>query len=122
MYVGKVPTYSSLKASKGTVFFLPLPMAKTLEMLEEVTGDYQCPLPSPELYIMVSGKPSKERVVWRTIVNVDAVKAAVQKLKQINWLCRKVNEQSVDDVAKQVVQTVDTTTSTICISNKRRRV
>ena len=63
-YTGNVPTYSSLKASKGTVFFLPLPMAKTLETLEEVTGDYQCPFLSPELYIMVNGKPSKGKVVW----------------------------------------------------------
>ena len=30
-------------------------------------------------------KPSKDKVVWRTIVNVDAVKAAVHKLKQINF-------------------------------------
>ena len=82
-YTGKVPAYSSLKASKGTMFFLPLPMEKTLETLEEVNGDDQCPLPSPELYIMVNGKPSKEKVVWRTIVNVDAAKAAINTLKQI---------------------------------------
>ena len=83
MYTGKVPAYSSLKASKGTIFFLPLPMEKTLEMLEEVNIDDQCPLPSPELYIMVNGKPSKEKVVWRTIVNVDAVKAAISTLKAL---------------------------------------
>ena len=32
-YTAKVPAYSSLKESKGTMFFLPLPMEKTLEML-----------------------------------------------------------------------------------------
>ena len=32
----KVPKYNSLKACKGTVFFLPLPLEKTLETLGEV--------------------------------------------------------------------------------------
>ena len=62
---------------------------------------------------MVTGKPSKEKVVWRTMVNVDAVKAAIKKLKDTNWLYQKVDEDSVDDVARQVIETVDTTTSTM---------
>ena len=95
------------------MFFLPLPMNKTLETLDKVADNKQCPLPSPELYIMVTGKPSKEKVVWRTMVNVDAVKAAIKKLKDTNWLYQKVDEDSVDDVARQVIETVDTTTSTM---------
>ena len=35
-YTAKVPIYNSLKASKGTVFFLPLPLNKTLETLDQV--------------------------------------------------------------------------------------
>ena len=73
------------------MFFLPLLMERTLETLQEVAGSEQCPLPSPELYIMVNGKPSKGKVMWRTIVNVDTVKAAVAKLEQINWLYKKVD-------------------------------
>ena len=34
-YTGKVPTYNSLKACKGTMFFLPLPLNKTLDTLEK---------------------------------------------------------------------------------------
>ena len=30
-YTGKVPTYNSLQACKGTMFFLPLPLNKTME-------------------------------------------------------------------------------------------
>ena len=33
-YTAKVPAYNSLKACKGTVFFLPLPLKKTLETLD----------------------------------------------------------------------------------------
>ena len=97
-------------------------MVKTLETLKEVTGPDQCPLPSSELYIMVHGEPSKEKVIWRTIVNVDAVKAAVRNLKQINWLYRKADEQSVDDVTKQVIETIDTTISTMLVKTTKEEV
>ena len=46
-YTAKVPIYNSLKAHMGTVFFLPLPLNKTLETLEQ-SGHA---LPNPELYI-----------------------------------------------------------------------
>ena len=46
---------------------------------------------------------------------MDAMKAAIHKLKQTNWLHQKVDEQSVDDVAKQVIETVDTTNSTMLV-------
>ena len=35
-YTAKVPVYNSLKACKGTMFFLPLPLHKTLETLDQV--------------------------------------------------------------------------------------
>ena len=35
-YTAKVPVYNSLKACKGTIFFLPLPLRKTLETLDQV--------------------------------------------------------------------------------------
>ena len=59
---------------------------------------------------------------WRTIVNVGAVKAAVCKLKQINWLYKKVDEQSVDKVVKQVIETVDNTTSTMLVKATKEDV
>ena len=34
-YTAKVPIYNSLKACKGTVFYLPLPVAKTMKTLSE---------------------------------------------------------------------------------------
>ena len=35
-YMGKVPSHNSLKACKGTMFFLPLPLEKTVKTMEEV--------------------------------------------------------------------------------------
>ena len=57
-YTAKVSVYNSLKACKGTVFFLPLPLNETLETLDQVE---QCggALPNPELYIIVNGRPTK---------------------------------------------------------------
>ena len=75
-YTGNVPSYNSLKACKGTMFFLPLPLEKTLQTLDEA-GEA---LPDPELYIIVNGVPSKNKVVWQSIVNVEQLKVAIQKL------------------------------------------
>ena len=78
MYTANVPMYNSLKASKGSMFFLPLPLDKTMEALEKVKDT--CLLPSPELYIIVNGKPTKGKVVWHSLVDVNDLTAAVQKL------------------------------------------
>ena len=43
-------------------------------------------LPDPELYIVVSGNPSKQKILWQSMVNVAHVTAAIKNLKQINWL------------------------------------
>ena len=64
-YTAKVPTYNSLKACKGSMLFLPLPLDKTLQTLEEVGENTT--LASPELYIIVNGRPTKIKVVWHTI-------------------------------------------------------
>ena len=82
-YTGKVHHYNSLKAYKGTMFFLPLPLNKTLETLNDVNGG-DTSLPNPELYIIVNGKPTKSKVIWRTLVNVNHVKKAINTLKSCN--------------------------------------
>ena len=47
-YTGKVPRYNSLQACKGTMFFLPLPLNKTIETLNKVQ-QHTSVLPDPEL-------------------------------------------------------------------------
>ena len=46
-YTAKVPMFNSLKACKGIIFFLPLPLEKTLDNFDEV--DNNVSLASPEL-------------------------------------------------------------------------
>ena len=109
-YMGKVPTYNSLKACKGTMFFLPLPMKRTHETLDQVEFS-KATLPDPELYIIINGKPTKNKVIWRTLVDVNRVKKAVDKLKEINRLYEDVADNAVDVSTKQVIEVVNSTTS-----------
>ena len=41
------------------------------------------------------------------------MKAAIHKLKEINWLYKDVSENDLDDVARKVIETVSETTSTM---------
>ena len=59
-YTNKVPVYNSLKACKGNMFFLPLPMHKTMETLDDVE-EAEVALSNPELYIIVNCKPTKDK-------------------------------------------------------------
>ena len=112
-YTAKVPIYNSLKACKGTMFFLPLPLNKTLETLDQVKQSGDTALPDPDLYIIVNGRPTKSKVVWRSLVDVNRVKAAIQKLKESNWLYKEVDDDSVDESAKKVIEVTNGTSSTM---------
>ena len=72
------------------MFFLPLSLNKTLDQSNRDTA-----LPDPELYIIVNGRPNNSNTVWRSLVNVNHVKAAINKLKEINWLYSDVDDESI---------------------------
>ena len=105
-----MPAYNALQACKGTMFFLPLPLNKTLETLSEIY-DKKFALPDPELFIILNGVPTKNKVVWQTLVDINALKLAIHKLKEINWVYRNLDDQSLDDAAKKVVEVVDKASS-----------
>ena len=51
-YTGNVSNHSNVRACKGTMFFLPLPLEKTLKTIQEVEkkpGEAMAGLPDPEL-------------------------------------------------------------------------
>ena len=73
-YTNKVPVYNSLKACKGNMFFLPLPMHKTMETLGDVEET------EVELYIIINCKPTKDKVVWRSLVQGCTEEAQTNKL------------------------------------------
>ena len=70
------------------MFFLPLPLKRTLETLDDVKQMKPCVLPDQELYIIVNRKPTKSNMVWCSLVNVNHIKTAISTLKIYNWLYR----------------------------------
>ena len=118
-YTGKVPIYNATKGLKGTMFFLPLPLQNTIEAFDDLgmpsdfmSEDLQM-LPDPELYIVLDGQPTKNKVVWQSLVDVNDIKRAVKKLKETNWLYKNIDESSVDDAAKKAIEVVSSTSSTL---------
>ena len=74
------------------MFFLLLPLEKTLETLKEVENKMDCfpgKLPDPELFIIVNSKPTKNRIIWQSLINVDQLKAALKNAERYQLaLCR----------------------------------
>ena len=50
-------------------------------------------------------------MIWQSLINVDMLKSALRKLKSINWLYADVNENSLDDASRQIVESVSDTSS-----------
>uniref|UniRef100_A0A1X7SJ22 Uncharacterized protein n=1 Tax=Amphimedon queenslandica TaxID=400682 RepID=A0A1X7SJ22_AMPQE len=65
-------------------------------------------LPNPELNIIVNGQPTKSNNVWCSLVDVNKIKAALRKLKEINWLYRNVDD-SIDELCKNFIQVLSNT-------------
>ena len=105
-YTGKVPRYNSLRL-QGTMFFLPLPLNKTIETLNNVQ-QHTSVLPDPELYIIVNGRPTKSNVVWRSLVDVNHLKTAIRKLRSCNWL---FHEKCIDESTKHIIEVSNNATT-----------
>ena len=48
-----------------------------------------------------------------SLVNVDLVKTAAQKLTETNWLYKGLDDKSVDEAAKHVIEVTNNTSSTM---------
>ena len=94
------------------MFFLPLPFNKTATTLEQVEH-FSNALLEPELYIAVNGKPTKGQVMWRSLVNTELIRAAIETLKEMYWLYRDVDIKSVDEAAERVGEVTNSATSTM---------
>ena len=57
---------------------------------------------------MVNSHPSKTRVVWHDLVDVNDVKAAITKLKEINPFYKHVDDKSLDSSVREVVEVAAT--------------
>ena len=88
-------------------------MDKTFSELKALSEDTVPSLPDPELFILVDGRPTKDKVVWQTLVDVGNVKKAIKKLKEINVFYKDISDSAVDDVAKKTIEVVSNTSSTL---------
>ena len=70
-------------------------------------------LPDPEMYVILNGKPTKGNIVWQKLVDVNKVKCAFQKLKEINWVYGDIDDDSVDEASKKVIEVCESATSTM---------
>ena len=70
-------------------------------------------LPDPELYITVEGRLTKDKIVWQGIVDVDNVRHANDKLRDLNWLYRTLDESRVDEAAKKTIEVVSSASNPI---------
>ena len=111
--MSKVPIYNCLKAVKGTMFVLPLPLEKTLSDIKNLSFNSMSPLPDPEVYIIVNGRPTKNNVVWQSLVNVDNVKQAVLKMKETNIFYKNISDSAVDDATKKTIEAVSNVNTTL---------
>ena len=91
------------------------PLDRTLQGIEDVESNASVGLPDPDIYILVSGKPSKNKLLCQSLVNVGHVRAVVEKLREINWPYAAVDYSSVDDASWRIVESVSDTTSSMLV-------
>ena len=70
---GHLPYKYRANAMKGSVFYLPVPLEKTLETLKEDRLDSKSCNP----FIFVFGVPKKNREVWKSLIDVKRVHSAL---------------------------------------------
>ena len=99
------------------MFFLPLPLEKTVKTLDEVSqnadGVAVTRLPNPELFIIVNSKSKTNKVVWQSFIDISALRDALRKLKDINWVYADIDEASLNDAARHIIECVSDTNSTM---------
>ena len=110
-YTRKGSHLQLIESGQRNNIFLPLPMQNSLDRLNEAgfraqfsSDDIMSTLPDPELYNIVDGRPTKDKVVWQGIGDVDNVRHAVDKLRDINWLYKTLDENSVDEATKKLLK------------------
>ena len=84
--------------------FLATAIRKNAATLADIEASKTVSLPDPELFIIVNGVATKKKVIWRTLVDIKQLNAALGKLKDINWLYQLVDDDNVNELAKKVVE------------------
>ena len=59
----------------------------------------------------MNGRPTKNNIVWHSLVNVNHVKTAIRTLRSCNWLYRNVHEKCIDESTKQIIEVSNNATT-----------
>ena len=76
------------------MFVLPLPLENTPATLEQSEGG----LAKPQLYVVVNGIPTKKKVIWRSLVDVNKSQSCCS-----NWLFSDVDQDKVEKTGDEIV-------------------
>ncbi|KAI5733727.1 hypothetical protein M8J76_015236 [Diaphorina citri] len=87
--VGKkhIPNRHAIKKVKGRAFHLPLPLDSTLKKLPKVEDPLN---KDQELFVLMRSSPSKNKVIWQDLVDVNKVYSALAYLKDHNLHYAKI--------------------------------
>ena len=88
---GKRPPSEMVRASRGTIVHLPLPLQENVKVMNTISAE--------NLNIIVNGLPTRAGLVWQHFVRPKAVLAALKILKAINPLYKDVVVASEDGLA-----------------------
>ena len=109
-YSMKVSSHNSLRACSGAVCYLPLSTKTTVETSDQVQSLSES-LPVPEVSIFLHTAPTKRNVVYRSLISVDKITAALQWLTCNNSFYCDVDESCIED--ETVIQELDKATSDV---------
>ena len=113
----RLPPSHKVSKVKGSTFHLPLPLNETLKRLPNPEE----PLPvNGELYIILRSLPTKDKVIWQDMVDINKVYRALSKLKNINPLYSQINlpELASDlNLSEKITECVVTAPSDDCDSD-----
>ena len=79
---------------------------QTLEEVNKVDwGGAPVALPNLDLFIIVNSKSKSNQIVWQSLINVGSL-GALRKLREINWPYANIDENSLDDASRQIIESV----------------
>ena len=88
---GKRPPSEMVRASRGTIVHLPLPLQENVKVMNTISAE--------NLNIVVNGLPTRAGLVWQHFVRPKKVLEALEKLKAFNHLYKDVVISSESDLA-----------------------
>ena len=107
---GNIPKSALVKAVKGRIIYLPLPHEENVKMFTSKFSEDRY------LLVLVNGQPTKQKVIWQDIVDVEKVKKALCYLKEHNELYADINidalSESIEDSLESSPSLLKTNTKT----------